>query len=143
MAHDRHAALNQEGDGLRHAPAAFEFDRAAAGFLEHARRRGERLFLRGLVGAERQVDDDQRALRAAHHREPLQDHHLECDRHGGLEPMHHHAERIADQNEVAITVEDARRVRMIGGEALDRRAALAGADARRGQPPDLVVHRHR
>ena len=115
--------------------AALELDRAAAGFLQHARRGRERLLLRGLVRTERQVDDHQRALRAAHHRVTLQDHHVERDRHGGFEPVHHHAERIADQNDVAIAVEDARGMRMIGRQADDRLAALAapmsGAVSRR------------
>ena len=44
-------------------------------------------------------------LRAAHHRVALQDHHVERDRHRGLEPVHHHAERVADQDHVAIFVD--------------------------------------
>ena len=59
------------------------------------------------------------------------------------EPVHHHAERVADQDHVAIGVDDARGVRVIGGQADDRFAALAGADVGRGQPPNFVLHRHR
>jgi hypothetical protein len=61
MAHDRDAALDQKRNCLRHAPAAFELDGAAAGFLQHARRRGKGLLFRGLIRAERQVDHHQRA----------------------------------------------------------------------------------
>ena len=81
-------------------------------------------------------------LRAAHHRVALQDHHVERDRHGGLEPVHHHAERVADQDHVAMLVDDARGMRVIRGEADDRLAAFARADVGRGQPPDFVLHRH-
>ena len=143
MPHHRHAALDQERDRLRHPPAAFELDGAAAGLFQNPRRRREGLLPRRFVRAERQIDDHQRALRPAHHREPLQDHHVERHRHGGLEPVHHHAERVADQDEVAIAVENARRVRVIRRQAHDRLAALADADVRRGQPADVLVHRHR
>jgi len=91
VTHHRHAALGQKRDGLRHAPAAFDLDRAAAGLFHHPRRRGEGLLFRSLVGAERHVDDDKRPLRAAHHRVTLQDHHVERDRHRRLEPVHYHA----------------------------------------------------
>ena len=85
------------------------------------------------------IDDHQRALRAAHHRVTLQDHHVKRHRHGGFETVHHHAERVADQDDIAIGVDDARGVRVIGGQAHDRLAALAGADIGRGQPPDFVL----
>ena len=139
MRHHRHAALDQKGDGFGHALAAFDLDGAATGFLQHARGVHEGLFLRGLVGGERHVDDHQRALRAAHHRMALQDHHLERDRNGGFQPVHHHAERIADQDHVAIFVDKARGVRVIGRQAHDRLAALAGENIRGGEPPDLVL----
>ena len=142
MAHHRNAALGQERDGLGHAHAAFELDRAAAGFLHDPRGTVEGLLARSLVGAERHIDHDQRALRAAHHRLPLQDHHLERDRHGRFQAVHHHAERVANQDEVAMLVDQARRMRVIGGERDDRLAALARADIRRGDPLDLVLDRH-
>ena len=49
---------------------------------------------------------------------------------------------VADQDDVAIAVEDARGMRVIGRQANDRLAALAGADVRRGKPPDVLMHRH-
>ena len=123
-------------------PTAFELDGAAAGFLEHARGRSESLLLRRLITTERQIDHDQRALAAAHHCVALQDHHIQRHRHGAFKPVHHHAEEVADQDDVAIAVEDARRVRVVGCQTHDRLGAFAGADVRRGQPPDVVVHRH-
>ena len=110
---------------------------AAAGFLENTRGGDKSLLLRGLVGAERQVDHHQRALRAAHHRAALHDHHVEGDRQGALDAVHHHAEQVADQDDVAMLVEDARGVGVIGGERDDRVAALAGADIGRRQAPLL------
>ena len=81
-------------------------------------------------------------LRAAHHRVALQDHHVERDRHGGLQPVHHHAERIADQDDVAILVDQPRGMGVIGGQRHDRLAALAGADVGRGQPPVVLLDGH-
>ena len=135
MGHHRHAAAGEERDGLGQARAAFELDGAAAGFLEHARRRHEGLLLRHLVGPERQVNHDQRVSRAAHHRMALKDHHVERHRDRGLQPVHHHAERIPHQDDVAMPVEDARRMGVIGREHHDRLAALAGANVGSRQPP--------
>ena len=128
MRHHRNAALAEEADGLAHALAAFELDGAALGFLHHHRRIAERLLRAFLIGAERHVDDDQRPLGAAHHRAAMQDHQVE--RHGKrrLESMHHHAERVAHQQEVDILVGNRRRMGVIGGERDDGVLALAGGD---------------
>jgi len=142
MAHDRDATFDQESDGLGHTATAFELHGTAAGLLHHPRSRHEGLLPRRLVGAERHIDHDQRAPRAAHHRQPLQDHHIERDRHRRLQPMHHHAQRIADQDKVAVPIEQARGMGMIRGETDDGVAALAGTDVGRGQPLDLVLCRH-
>src|SRR6476620_1344508 len=83
-----------------------------------------------------------RAPGAAHHRVALQDHHVERDRHGGLEPVHDHAERVAYQDHVAIFVDEARGVRVIGGKRHDRLAVLAAADVGRGEALDLFLHGH-
>ena len=141
MAHHRHAAADQERHRLRHVRAALQLDRAGAGLLQHARGVAERLLAAFLVGAERHVDDDQRALRAAHHRPALQDHHVERDRHGRLQPVHDHAERVADQDEVAIAVDDPGRVRVIGGERDDPLAVLASGDIDGGDAADRLSRR--
>ena len=142
MAHHRHAALDQERDGLGHAAPAFELDGAAAGLLQHARAGREGLLPGLLVAAERHVDHDQSTLRAAHHRMALQDHHIERDWHRGLEPVHDHTERIADQNHIAIAIDQAGRMGVVGGETHDRLPALAGADLGRGDPLDVPLRRH-
>src|SRR5262249_22587528 len=62
--------------------------------------------------------------------------------HRGLEAMHDHAEGVADQDHIAIAIDQARRMSMIGGEAHDRLATLAGADVGCGEPFDLLLDRH-
>ena len=142
MAHHGNAALGQERDGLRHPRAAFELHRAAMGFLQYPHRGMKRLLLRGLIGAERHVDHDQRMLRTAHHRVSLQDHHVERHRHRGLETVHDIAEGIADQNDVAMAIDQRRGMRVIGRQHHDRLAVLAGADIRRGFALDGGLDRH-
>ena len=126
MAHHRDAAVGEIADGLGHMHAALELDGAAARLLHHACgvAEGDRRAL--LVGAERHVDHDQRAGRAAHHGLRMHDHELERHRHGGLVAMHHHAEGVADQQEIDMRIDDARGMSMIGGQRHDRRAALCG-----------------
>ena len=142
MAHHRDAALGEIADGLGHVHAALELDGAAAGLLQHARgvAEGDRRAL--LVGAERHVDHDQRARRAAHHGLRMHDHQLERHRHGGLVAVHHHAEGIAHQQHVDMRIDDARRMRVIGGERHDRRTALAVADVGRRDPLQGKILRH-
>ena len=92
MRHYRNAALRQEMDGVGHALAAFDLDRAAFGFLDHPRRVAEGLGMAFLIGAEGHVDHDQRPLGPAHHRAAVQDHQLQRHRQRRFKPVHHHAE---------------------------------------------------
>ena len=142
MGHHRDAALGEEANGLGHPGPAFELDRAAAGFLQDSRRGAEGLLAAFLVGAERQVDDDERPLRSAHHRKPLQDHHVEGDGDGGFHPVHHHPEGIADQDHVRVLIDQAGRMRMVGGQHDDRLTALAGADVGSCQAADIGLSGH-
>jgi hypothetical protein len=71
-------------------------------------------------------------LRAAHHRMALQDHHLQRHRHRGLEAVHDIAEGIADQDDVAIAIDQCGRVGVIRGQHHDRLGVLAGTNIRRG-----------
>src|SRR6516165_10539471 len=50
--------------------------------------------------------------------------------------------RVADQNEIAMAIKQARGMRVVGREADDRLAALARADVGGGQPLDLDLCRH-
>ncbi len=133
MRHHRHAALDEKANCRRHAHAAFELHRAAAGLAHHPRAGLKRPLRRGLIGAERHVHHHKRLLRRAHHRLPVQDHHLKADRHGGRQAMQHHPERIADQQQVTGLIRQPRRDGVIGGEANDRGRALPCADIGSGE----------
>jgi hypothetical protein len=142
MTHHRDSALGQERDGFTHPHASLELHGPASRLLHDARRIGKRLLARCLIGAERHVDHDQRALAAADDRLTLEDHHVQRDRHGGAETVHHHAKGVADQQEVAVLVEQACRVSVIRGQRHDRLAALPGADIRRRRTLDLLLNGH-
>ena len=66
MAEHRHAALDQEGDGLGHRRPALELDAGAAGLGHDPGGAAERLRRALLVAAERHIDDHQRLAGAAH-----------------------------------------------------------------------------
>jgi hypothetical protein len=142
VAHHGNAAFGEECDRLRHPHPAFELDRAATGFLQDPRRGMKCLLARSLVAAERHVHHDQRVLGAPHHRAALQDHHVQRYRHRSLETMHHIAQGIADQDDVAMAVNQRRCMRMVGGEHDDGLAVLAGTNIRRGLAPDAGLDRH-
>ncbi len=74
-------------------------------------------------------------MTAAHHRLAVQDHHLHGHADGVGQAVDHHADGIADQQQVADLVEDLGHRRGVGGEADDRLAALARGDLARGDPP--------
>src|SRR3979411_2687989 len=101
------------------------------------------LLLRGLVGAERHVDGHQRLPRAPHHGTSLQYHHFEGYWHGCLEAVYYIAQRIADQDYIAVCVEQRGCMRAIGGEHYDRLTVLARADLRCRLAPSRIMHRHR
>jgi hypothetical protein len=143
MGHHRNAALAQIMNGLGHAGAAFQLDGAALGLLDHLGGVVEGLRRALLIGAEWHVDDHQRPLRPAHDRPPMHDHQLERHRQCGLEAMHHHAERIADQQEIDMGVGNSCRMGMIRSERNDRLASLAGADLGGRGPRRRSLNRHR
>jgi hypothetical protein len=126
--------------GVGHLPPAFELDRGAAGFGHDARGVAERLLARFLIAAKRHVDDDQRRRRAAHDRPAMRDHHVEGDRQGVVEPVQHHPDRVADQQEIDMRVEKPRDRRGVGGQPDDRGAALLQIADR--PPPGLCLRAH-
>ena len=136
MAHHGNAALAEKCNRIRHPHTAFELDGATMGFLQDPHGGMERLLLRRFIGTKGHIDHDQRVARAAHHRAPLQDHHVERHRDRGLESVHDVAEGIADQDDVAITIDQGRRMRVIGRQHHDRIAVLARANVGRGFAPD-------
>jgi hypothetical protein len=61
----------------------------------------------------------------------VQDHHVQRDPDRAWQAVDDHANRIADEDQVAMRVDDLRRGRVIGRQADDRIAALARRDLRR------------
>jgi hypothetical protein len=62
VAHDGDARVDDRAGALDGDAAALEFDRVASGLLDEALRVGDRLLVRGLIGAEGEVPDQQRGL---------------------------------------------------------------------------------
>ena len=52
---------------------------------------------RGLITAERQIDDDERPLGRAYHGGTMSDHRVEPDRQGAVEAVNGHRQAVADQ----------------------------------------------
>ncbi len=130
MGHDGYAALDQVVDGLGHALATFQLHRAAVGLLHDAGRIAEGDGRTFLIAAERHVDDDQGSVRAAHHRLAVHDHQLERHRHGRFKAVHDHAERVADEQEVAVLVGNRGGMGVIGGERDNRLTSFSRGDLR-------------
>jgi len=145
MADHRDAAVGQEIDGRRHRLPALQLDRCAAGFLHDPRSAGEGLLGRAFIASERHVDRDQRVPAAAHHRGAMGAHHLHRHRHGRRQAVDHLAQAVADQQHLAMRVEQLRHPHRIGGQHDQRLLGLAvlfpGTDRRNGHP--LPRHRRR
>jgi hypothetical protein len=139
MAHDRDAALDHVVDGFGHGRAALDLHRLGARLLHDP---GGVVIGRlgaAFVGAEGHVDDDHGLARPTHHRLTMQDHHLHGHADGVGQAMNHHAEAVADQQQVAVVVENLGDRGGIGGEADNGIAALAGGDVRRRETPDRFL----
>jgi hypothetical protein len=132
MAHDRNAPVDEEADGVRHLRPALELHRVAAGFLQYPGGAGEGLRRAFLIGAERHVHGDAGMGRAPHHRRAVRDHHVERHAERGVHAVEHHAERVADDEDVDMRIEEPRHRRRIGGERDDGLAALACLELRNG-----------
>ena len=115
MAHHGDAAPDQKIDGLSHLGAAFELDRGTPGFLQHPRRIAKRLRRRFLIGTKRHIDDHAAALRASHHGGTMRDHHVERDTKSRVEPVEHHAERIADNKDIDMGIQKRGHRSTVGG----------------------------
>ncbi len=148
--HHGDTRFDETSHRLGHARTALEFHRAGARLLQDARRRTHRVLPAGLVAAERQIDDDVRALGAADHRLGVVDHLVEGDRERRVVSQHHHREAVADQDR-----RDLRLVHELRGRVVvrsDHRDWLAtvahslqigGADAPHRAPAGRGRARHR
>src|SRR3954454_23049367 len=124
VAHDRDArAHDRPGARDRHLVAALELDRVRAGLLDVAHRARDRLLVGDLVGAERQVADEQRRLQPATGGLREDEHLVEVDRRrrGVAEDCRRGA--VADQHEVDGGRPGGPRTRVVvGGDHHDRLA---------------------
>ncbi len=139
MAHHRHATGDEIGDGFGHRRPALDLDGLGAGLLHHPDGVGVGLLLPAFVGAEGHVDDHHRPARPAHHRLAVQDHHLQGDADGVVQAVDHHADGVANQQDVARLVQHLGHRGGIGGQHHDGRLALEGGDVRRGEALDLFL----
>ena len=142
MPHDRNATLDQEGDGAGECLPGLDLDRLAAGLLHHPDGRRVGLFGRALERSERQIDDDQRVGRSPHHRLAMQDHHLQRHGGGGRQPVDDHADRIADQKDIDMRIEQRRDRRGVGRQTDDLRTAFKRLNGGHGDPARQLLFRH-
>ena len=101
MAQNRHAPVDQEGDGLGHRCTAFELHPDTAGLGHDPGGAAKSLGGTLLVAAERKIDDHERRLGPAHDGAAMRDHHVQGHRHGARQPVDHHAEAVAHQQQIA------------------------------------------
>ena len=99
MGADRHAAVDQEVNRVRHECAAFELDHLGPrghqpGGVSH------RLFAALLIAAERHVRNNERAIAAACDALGVIHHVLEGDRERRLLPLQDVAQRVADEDDI-------------------------------------------
>ena len=120
VAHDPDVRVGDRAHAREHPAGALELDDVRAALLDHPDRARDRLLVRDLVGAERQVADDERPPRRAGDRARQEDHLVERDRQRRLVAEHHHRGRVADEDQL-----DARLVRdpgcgcVVGGDHHD------------------------
>ncbi len=115
MRHHWNAALGEVIDGFAHTRTALEFNRPAARFLHHPCGISERDLRALLVCAKWHIHDNQCMRRTAHDCSAMHDHQIKRYWNRALIAMHHHAERIPDQQEINIGIEDPGCMGMIGG----------------------------
>ena len=123
--HDGYASAEDALDGLADLGAALHLDTVGVRLLHHADGRGEGLFGVALVGAEGEVDDDQRAADGLDDRLAVVDHLIERDGQRGDVARHDVRGRVADQDNVHTgAVNDLRHRVIVSREHGDLLAAL-------------------
>ena len=145
--HHGNAGLDEFPHRLRRALAAFELHSAAAGLLHEPRRVLHRVLPAGLVAAERHIADDQCVLRAADYGLSVMQHVVHRHRQRRVITEDHHAERVANENDVSPAILDEPRGRtVVGRHHHDLRAIVlhlddvGGADAWHIHAPLLNAH---
>ena len=123
MAHHRDAGAHDRPRAVGHRAATLELDGVAAGLLDEAVRGADGLRVGRLVGAERQVADEQRRLEAAPDRRREHQQLLDGDRDRVLVAEHVVGGRVADEHDVdaGLLDDDGARV-VVRGDHDDRLA---------------------
>ena len=105
--------------------AALDLDRLDAALLDHAARVAQRLVGVHLVAHEGHVSHHEGALHAAAHDLAVVEHLLQRHADGRVEPLHHHAGRVPDEDHVdPRLVEQLRRQEVVSRQRADRLALL-------------------
>ena len=141
MRHHRDAAFGKELHRGRHHRAAFQLHRRRTGFLHHTRRRAEGGLRAFFIGTERQIDHHHAAIGTTNHCGAVRDHHVQRYLHRGVEAIDHLPQRIADQQQIAMRIEQLRHARGVSGEHHDRLTALALLDGRHCKAAHGLRHR--
>ena len=100
VAHHRHAGVDDRLRALDRDPAALELDDVAARLLDVPRRGLDRLLVRALVGAERQVAHQERRAQPAANGAGEDEHLVQAHRGGGRVAEHGHRRGVADQDQI-------------------------------------------
>jgi hypothetical protein len=123
VAHHWDAGLDDRPSPLSAGASALELDRVAACLLDEPLGGCDRLLVGSLIGAKRQVTDEQRRLQAAAHGCGQHQHLVGRDRHGRRVAEHGHRPRVTDQHDIdAGFLRDLRGGVVVGGDHYDRLA---------------------
>ena len=100
MAHDPDAGARDRADARERRARTLELDHVGAALLDEANRVVDGVVVRGLVGAERHVADDQGALGRSRDRAGEEEHLVHRHRHGRVVPEDDHRGSVADKDQV-------------------------------------------
>ena len=142
--HHRNTGREDAVDRFENLLAALDLHGVGFGLLHDADGRIERHLRIALIGAERQIDDHQRAIDGAHDRAGVIDHHIEGDGKRRFITGHHIGRRIADKNHVDTRgIDDLRHRIVVRGQHGDLFAALFHLRQPVGRNgPDSTFYRH-
>ena len=92
------------------------------------------------ITALRQIDDDQGLLRPPRHSPAVGAHDFNRHPPRRFQAVNDHGQRIADQQQITIRIEELGHRRRIGSQADERRSTLAGFDPVDADAADMACH---